>query len=277
VAAPAALFAELVDDAGLFPPEELAMEAALARHESDAAAEVGVLSGRFVCPAARLDELQQALASGSVLRLALIVSPFSPEAIAEAVTVVAGDRRLELAGLEGPLAEGSSFDGKGLPDGVPAFAEIPVTGEWRPRFEEVVGAPAPVGVKIRCGGVRPELFPTSQQLAALVHACAAAGVPFKATAGLHHAVRYRDERTGFQHHGYLNLLIAAGRAASGGDPAAIVEALDEAEPDRLVAEAHAISPDHARATRRLFVSYGSCSTSEPVEDLRALGLLAGEG
>lgn len=248
------------------------MDVALERHDADAAVEVGVLSGRFVCPAARLAELQAALAPERTIRLALIVNPFEDTAIQSALSAVASDRRLELAGLEGPLPEEAAAP-TALPGGVPAFAEIPVTGGWEPGFHTIEASSARMGVKVRAGGVRAELFPTCEQLGRLVHACAAAGVPFKATAGLHHAVRYRDERTGFFHHGYLNLLVAASRAAGHEPRDAVIDALEVTAPEALVAEAHDISPEHAARTRRLFVSYGSCSTSEPVEDLRALGLL----
>jgi hypothetical protein len=63
---PAALILtdRIVDDAGLFPPEELDMASALVRHRSDQAISKPVLSQRFVCPAGRFDELHQQLDDG---------------------------------------------------------------------------------------------------------------------------------------------------------------------------------------------------------------------
>ena len=40
--------------------------------------------------------------------------------------------------------------------------------------------------KLRTGGVVPEAFPKSLDIIRFVRTCAAANVPFKATAGLHH-------------------------------------------------------------------------------------------
>lgn len=56
-----ALTSALVDDAGLFPPEELDMASAVARHRRDRAAGSPVLTHRFVCPVARLGELRARL------------------------------------------------------------------------------------------------------------------------------------------------------------------------------------------------------------------------
>ena len=55
------LLAGLVDDAGLFPPEQLPMAAALARHRADEAAGHPMLTHRFLCPASRLGELRAEL------------------------------------------------------------------------------------------------------------------------------------------------------------------------------------------------------------------------
>ena len=44
-----ALTSALVDDAGLFPPEELDMASAIVRHRRDRAAGNPVLTHRFVC------------------------------------------------------------------------------------------------------------------------------------------------------------------------------------------------------------------------------------
>ena len=73
------------------------------------------------------------------------------------------------------------------------------------------------GAKLRTGGLRAELFPSAGELAAFLTACAELQVPFKCTAGLHHAVHHTDPTTGFVHHGFLNLVVATARAIRGGD------------------------------------------------------------
>lgn len=281
---PPGLFAGLVDDAGLFPPEELPMPAALRRHRHDRADPTGVLTGHFLCAASRLDELLEALAAGArgrgafggrldgtaaEGRLALgLVSPLEPSTLHTALARLEGDPRVELVGVEGLLGDLAAL--AAVPPSVPCFVETP-----RGDLDALARVSAAGhGAKIRCGGARAEQFPPSAEVARFVVACARGGVPFKATAGLHHALPYRDRRTGFTHHGFLNLVLATCRAVDGAGLPAVSEILDRTDEAALVAEARAVPPELARAARRALVAYGSCRTDAPVDDLRRLGLVS---
>jgi hypothetical protein len=105
---------------------------------------------------------------------------------------------------------------------------------------------------------------------AFLGSCAAAGVPFKCTAGLHGALRHRDPVTGFRHHGFLNILAATCSIVEGRSARA---ALVETNADRLATYLRSIDDDTAAHARTLFVNYGSCSIDEPVRDLVNLRLL----
>ena len=115
------------------------------------------------------------------------------------------------------------------------------------------------------------LFPTAATVAAWIDAALDRETAFKCTAGLHHAVRHRDHETGFEHHGFLNVLLATRLAFDGGTPAEVARVLDDHYANDLVALAR--QADLAGA-RRWFTSYGSCSVTEPLDDLVGLGLLA---
>lgn len=269
------LFASLVDDAGLFPPERLPMDRAVARHRADAGAAHPVLTHRFLCAASRLDDLRSALGD-EVLHLGLIVDT-GPDGVDDAVAVVRAEPRLALETVEVALpADGLAAAARTQ---VPAlgtvdadvFVEVPRAPGWRSAVESV--ASAGLGAKVRCGGMAAALFPSPDELAALITTLARAGVPWKATAGLHHAVRHNDPRTGFDHHGFVNLLIAVVRAVDGATPGDVAGALTIDGAAALVAEVRATDRVTAVRARRSLVAYGSCSTSEPIADLRALGLL----
>jgi hypothetical protein len=265
-----ALFAALVDDAGLFPPEELAMSDALARYRRDRAAGHPVLTGRFLCPAATLPTLVANLAEDDRVQIGLIV-PLSPQAVRDAVAAIEADTRLELASIEGVPAT-TVVDAVTALRGVavPRYVELP-TPAPAADLDQLVEAG--VGAKVRCGGLKPELFPSAEDLAGFIVACVARGVPMKATAGLHHAVRYRDVVTGFTHHGFLNLVLAVCGAVSGEDATRVVDVLCSEDAGALAAVAAGVPANLGAAARAALVCYGSCSTSEPIEDLEHLGLL----
>jgi hypothetical protein len=104
-----------------------------------------------------------------------------------------------------------------LPAGLAAFVELPRDGE-------LGGLLATVGrrrasAKLRTGGVVPEAIPHPAEVARFIAACAGAGVSFKATAGLHHAVRgehpltYAPGSPRAVMHGFLNVFAAAALAS----------------------------------------------------------------
>jgi hypothetical protein len=256
------LMSGLVDDAGLFPPEHLAMGPALDRYRSNLAEADPVLSHRFVCPASRLAELGDHLTSGDHVQLSLILDRPLP--------TVDTDPRLSMVALEIPPRTTAPWP-ETAPPGLPTYAEV---SPRDPEQDAVLDAfqARGWGVKIRCGGITADLFPAPGQLAALLQHAVARGLPVKATAGLHHAVGYRDPASGFDHFGFLNLLLATHRALAGQRSPAIWEILTSRNAAALAAEARALDRDTAYAVRAIFTSYGSCSTSEPIEDLRRLDL-----
>ncbi|MEV0583945.1 hypothetical protein [Nonomuraea sp. NPDC050310] len=243
------LFQALVDDAGLFPPTALPLPEALERHASDRAAGSPVLTHRFLCPAGRLDDLRAAPVRPG--RIGLIMDTAEPPAL-DGLPVDLVEVRLPPDGVL-----------PALPAGPAVFVEV--APERLP-----VELPDGAGLKVRCGGLTAEAFPTAQALGGFVTHCAERGIRFKATAGLHHAVRHFDPALGVDRHGFLNLVLAVCEAVEGRDPVPVLTSTDVGG---LVRLAQAVPDETAEQARRLLVSYGSCSTSAPVEDLIALGLV----
>ncbi|RZD92947.1 hypothetical protein C0Q65_30390, partial [Streptomyces albidoflavus] len=151
--------------------------------------------------------------------------------------------------------------------GVTVYVEVP---RDRRRAGLIAAlADSPFLAKFRTGGVRAELYPDERELARAVLLAVRAQVPFKATAGLHHAVRNTDPRTGFEQHGHLNLLAATGAALNGAGEEEVVAVLAERDATTVAGLVRALSPE----VRTAFRSFGTCSLAEPVGELAALGLL----
>jgi hypothetical protein len=311
----------LIDDAGLFPPASLSMQAAAREHEAASKGPNRWMLNRFVCPATRLSEL------AAVLPTIEIGRPWDLSVILDGVTARSWDDAIEkdldavrrFSGQVGPVAvvrlvevplpdlTGPETDrptaedlirgvtdaiaDSRVPGPITPFVEVPqiwdVDASLRAiaavrESREAGGTCAPPGAKIRCGGATAEAVPSIARVARFVARCEELHIPFKATAGLHHPYRHVDRATGFLQHGFLNVVGAAVMAqAHGLEEETLSKLLADDQPDHfslipqgfgwqdLWADPTAI----AAARRDLFVSYGSCSFDEPLEDLTALGIL----
>ncbi|APU12206.1 hypothetical protein UA75_00535 [Actinoalloteichus sp. GBA129-24] len=233
--------------------------------------------GLFLCPASRLSELITELIKAKPIRpvaLSLVIDT-GLGGVPKAVSIV--ESRSELLALRMvEMPAPSDLDAVWL-ERVSEFVPEDVIRVIEPRrggagWLESVRRVAEHGSwpKLRCGGQTMEAFPGADQVADFLAVASTTGLPFKATAGMHHAVRHTDEQTGFTHHGFLNLIVATARSLSGKD---VREALLSTDAETLVGEAKALGDEAAAAVRSVFASYGSCSLTEPVEDLEQLGLL----
>lgn len=265
------LLAALVDDAALFPPGNAPMPAAVAAHRRHRAAPYAELVGRFLCPASRLGELQAALDDGPPLRLGLVADGTVP-ALLTAVALARADERLAVEAVELRLPADFS-ELADLPADLPAYVELPRGPGWLDALDLLPGTGH--GAKLRTGGLVADAFPSVREVAAFLGGCTERGLTYKCTAGLHSALRHVDATTGFGHHGFLNVLLAAHAATTGGDAAAVLSERDGAV---LAAATRAVGDADARRTRERYAGHGSCDVHEPVADLATLGLwTAGTG
>ncbi|MCF8589008.1 hypothetical protein [Gordonia liuliyuniae] len=274
------LLAGLCDDAALFPPGNALLEDAAPAHIAHENSRHAGIVGPFVFPASRLDELSAAATSvDGVLELTLTV-PAGVSAVPAAVQIVRGIDGVRLAALEIAVPDGqrtaeliTALDeiARTVP-GVDVFVEVPRDDRRPEIMAALIGTP--YSVKFRTGGIVAEAYPDEAELAAAISAVVGSGVPFKATAGLHHAVRNTDPDTGFEQHGFLNLMLATHRAAQGADTDVVVATLADRDGRRIADTLSALDDDEVGALRATFRSFGTCSISDPLTELADLGLLS---
>ena len=273
---------ELIDYAGLFPPAQLSLDAAMNEYQAARARQHAWMLGRFIIPATvlasrsgidarlsvitdatlnELDDLRGLLEKGTKIEaLEVPLTNLSPDETVDAIDTLSS--QVFEAGLEG----------------LPVFVEIPRSAGSQPPMGALQSGE--LGAKLRCGGVTADAFPSVDEVAEFISAATSANVPFKATAGLHHPVRHRDSATGFVMHGFLNLLGAAALAPHvERETLNFIVAEENPAAFRFDDESFSwrdktVNVAQLQQTRRAaFVAYGSCSFSEPVEDLIALGIL----
>jgi len=186
----------------------------------------------------------------------------------------------EIAGIAGALAAW-----RGAPPNLTTYVELPLCDE-APSLIAQLGV-AGLRAKVRTGGVTADAFPSAEALAAFLAACVAAGLPFKATAGLHHAIRatyrltYAPDSPSAPMYGFLNVFLAAAFLAAGVSLAEATDILTETDSAAFAFVGGGVgwrgrrltSAALAQTRQSCAVSYGSCSFEEPVAHLEAMGLL----
>ena len=290
------LLSRLVDDAALFPPGSTPVPEAVRRHDVHRSAWYAGLVGPFVCSDRWLPDLTAQLdaeAPDAPLRLALVVVG-GAGAVGPAVTWAVRHPHLELAAVEvtardddgspGGLAHNAHRVTMALDEALrtdPATADVAAYVEL-PRTEAPVPPPswqsaadvlAASGdaLKLRTGGESAQAHPGSAELAGWIDAALDRELPFKATAGLHRAVRHTTPE-GWEQHGFLNVLLGTRALLDGASAADAAAVLDDRDPTAVAGAATALDDDLAARTRRWFRSFGSCSVDDPLGDLVGCGL-----
>ncbi len=310
-----ALFTGIIDYAGLFPPARLPLDQAFPRFRLHRGRTEAWMLARFVLPAARINDFTAfahevpalphpiaLLGSGGATGAAFLRATAADlEAMRGLEDAHPGFARL--AGFEVRLPDAvhtgeevaeliallmGAFAQIGYHD-VPVFLEIPFGPDevaLRPHALHAMRgyndstSGARVGLKLRTGGINADLFPSTDALAHALVDAYQAGVPFKATAGLHHPLRQYREEVETQMHGFLNVFGGAILLYTYGldrDALTALLADEDADAFSLTHETlHyrdlSVTRAQIHAARETFAqSFGSCSFDEPLADLRAMG------
>ena len=299
----AALFGALIDHAGLLGPEPMDMRTATAEYRAAREARTGWIAGRFQCPASQLEELAaqltRTMAQGEAPWEVNVVFDGDPGAAASAVA--AFDAEVDPAASIlfaqsrlSPSADRADIAGlftatAAVKPTITAFLEIPPDGDWEREIPATVDLIDAVrkdamrtgGAVFRCGGPKPRDYPITGKVAAFIVACHNRDVPFMFAAGPEHPVRHHDPDLGLMRHGFLNLITASSLAAQGEGELAVLEAVDETDPETFVVGAGGMRwRDHTIGTRAIvaarsagMVGFGSHAFTNPVAELDRMRLL----
>jgi hypothetical protein len=318
-----ALLEGVFDYAGMFPPANLPLDEAVRNYARYAASPTAWLLGNFVAPAARLGDLNGAVAKYFDSSMPLTVSAVGrggddgpswlwnwredlkrTRAFLDAHTTRVAAPTLEvklppdLLGTPTPeeaivelLDDAAMEAGKEQLPEFGLFLEAPINhwcciAESISRWRDARGTNSPfwVGMKLRAGGLKAEDFPATQEVADAIRETNTRVLRWKATAGLHHPIRGRQD-SGPKMHGFLNLLMAVVMADGAGvGDERVREILEDEEPTHFVFDDRGCywkdwdaSLEQIRAVRhKHFASIGSCSFDEPRTDLEHLQLLTSE-
>lgn len=285
-----ALLEGLIDYAGLFPPASLDMPTAVRNYSAYRASDEAWMLGRFIVPAQRLPEFSVAFSEtccdeqASPWLLSVLSTGDADEDARLIEAISEGAAFLDAIELKAAEAAQVERQLRLAPSGMAAYVEFPpeMSDEILPVLKQF-GAKA----KLRTGGVTTDAIPEARKIAEFLAACAKTKVPFKATAGLHHPLRsirkltYEEGSTTAIMHGFINIFVAAVVSYLGAAAEEVTEALSEESPAAfqwkkrtLIWRNHRLAERQIKEARENFaIGFGSCSFTEPVNELKELGWL----
>lgn len=273
----------LFDFAGIFPPATMKLDQAVEAYRKYRHNHHAYALECLVVSANELRTLKHTLPEDMQdLHLSVVAAEEDLEAIQRHLDEGMPIRMIEMKAAEREQVERLK---KKLPAGIAAYIELPM-GLSNPDVADAI-ADAGLYAKLRMGGVIPEAFPTTARVAAMLNELFKRGLAFKATAGLHHAVRgryaitYSEDSEHGMMHGFMNLLCASALVWFGGEEEDVVQILEEEDLLAFRVTEHAIrwhdwdwSADELQEVRTNFLkSIGTCSFIEPIRDVEALGWL----
>lgn len=299
------LLDEIIDYAGLYPPAGLPLPEVVSNFSGYRQHPAAWMLARLIIPVNRLSEFAETARSCWLLS--------EPEQLPWRISCLVPAPEEDLQAFEQAWQQIAQFNqqysGNALIDavetkcdsvsllkkasricqhGIATYWELPHTRSCTDLLTTLAELGVAHRAKIRTGGVQPQLIAAVPDVARFLHECAAAGVAFKATAGLHHPLRaeyrltYEANSPCATMHGFLNVFSAA--VAAWGQRAG-VEKISEllTNSDRKafqfdetgfsIGNWHCTLEEIKNTREQFAIGFGSCSFSEPVEDLRELGWL----
>ena len=282
----------IIDYAGLFPPARLRMDDAVREFARYANGSDRDLLGRFILPATRLPEFSAAARNfvygqGGAWRLSAIVSAGKESDRDEIEQFNRGERAIVIDAVEMAVASQSDVDWAVKSFGKDYEIFLEPTNAEDPGPLLAIVSTAGAKAKLRTGGVVASAIPSATTVMRFIDCCAGLSLPFKATAGLHHAIRgvypltYEPNAPQGTMFGYLNIFLVAAFHRAGLSESALFDLLEESDSSSIRFDESgawwrgnfAGEPDLSATRKTLAVSFGSCSFTEPVDEARSMNLI----
>ena len=322
----------LIDYAGLFPPAKLPLDEAIDEYISHVSDEKEWMLGRFIIPLSKLTELEKHIPKFSkigTLRLSVLGGQSASdkeflEQTKNEISIINEYREKHKGKIAIEVIETK------LPSSSPSkevmmkvvnllntnslehyheFPKLPYVGinyatnedegDWDEKITptiEMISKLEKAGIKLRCGGIVKDAFPSVEQVAAMIQNCSISQVPLKFTAGLHHPIRHHSSEYDTEMHGFINMFCASAFASTFPKPeneqekfrmfillSHMIDCQNESDfkfsNDNMTWEVgddrdsrFEISNETIKQSREnTAISFGSCSFQEPIDDLTQLG------
>lgn len=308
-----ALMDNVIDYAGIFPPGNLPLEEAVRNYRRYLDDDDSWMLRSFVLPISKLNNLEQYMdlfSTDKKIRLSLIITKSNSveefdnvckQDYQELVTFLEKYQdRAVVESFEVPLPTASPTED--VLNNVSKFAEAfhaiafcemtePLSTVWIRNMNRTMDAikkfnlknpENELGYKLRTGGIKSELFPSIEQVAATLTRSTTDQIPIKFTAGLHHPIRMFRNEVQSKMHGFLNIFLGYIFQVSDG--------LNQNQLEKILSDESGVNfefSDNEIKWRdykvsstcihdirsQLLSSFGSCSFDEPRDDLRSLNFV----
>lgn len=322
----------LIDYAGLFPPAKLPLDEAINEYVSHVSDEKEWMLGRFIIPLSKLNDLEKHIPKFSkigTIRLSVLGGQSTSdkeflEQTKNEISLINEYRekhkgKIAIEAIETKLPSSSPskevmmkvvnlLNANNL-EHYHEFPKLPYVGinyatnedegDWDEKITptiEMISKLKNAGIKLRCGGIVKEAFPSVEQVAAMIQNCSISQVPLKFTAGLHHPIRHHSSEYDTEMHGFINMFSASAFASTFPKPeneqekfrmfillSHMIDCQNESDfefsDDNMTWKVgddrdsrFEISNETIKKSREnTAISFGSCSFQDPIDDLTQLG------
>lgn len=266
----------IIDYAGLFPPASLNLEQAVSDYLNYLSHEDQWMLGAFILPANKISALSNLLKSiptSNPIPISLISSDLEKDIHEFHKFASDTDHEIHLSSIEIKEEHFKLHPSKNItyiePTDLNNLTDILNIAQVNN-----------LGIKLRCGGVKPSMIPSSLTVASVIENCTSRAIPMKFTAGLHHPFRHHSDAHSTMLHGFINIFAATILSRKQQlNHSQINEILEDQCSKSFIFNEHGltwnnlnISTEDIENLRQTQAhSYGSCSFTEPRQDLTDLG------